>query len=176
MPERSLPSHAQVVIIGGGVIGASVAYHLTRLGCQEVVLLERKKLTSGTTWHAAGLLTTLRDTESQTKLSKYTQELYETLEEETGQATGFLRCGSIQIAQTPEKAIEMRRGTALARVFGVENQEISPAEMKELFPLAEVSDVHAAFYFPKDGHWKAPGHVLVAGELARFIREHQRAF
>ncbi|NNL84253.1 MAG: GcvT family protein [Myxococcales bacterium] len=151
MNERSLPSHAHVVIVGGGVIGASVAYHLTRLGVQEVVVLERKKLTCGTTWHAAGLLTTLRDTESQTKLSKYTQELYDRLEQETGQATGFLRCGSIQIAESPEKVIEMRRGTALARVFGVENEEISPAQMKEMWPLADVSDVQAGFYFPKDG-------------------------
>ena len=151
MAGTSLPSHAHVVIIGGGVIGCSVAYHLTRLGVQEVVVLERKKLTCGTTWHAAGLLTTLRDTESQTKLAKYTQELYDRLEEETGQATGFMRCGSIQIAESPEKAIEMRRGTALARVFGVENEEISPAQMQEMWPLADVSDVHAAFYFPKDG-------------------------
>ncbi len=151
MAQATLPPSAHVVIIGGGVIGASVAYHLTRLGVQEVVIVERKKLTSGTTWHAAGLLTTLRDTESQTKLSKYTQELYERLEEETGQATGFIRCGSIQIAETPEKAIEMRRGTALARVFGVENEEISAAQMKEMWPLADVSDVHAGFYFPNDG-------------------------
>ncbi len=151
MAPRSLPHQAHVVIIGGGVIGASIAYHLTRLGVQEVVVLERRKLTCGTTWHAAGLLTTLRDTESQTKLAKYTQDLYSRLEEETGQATGFVRCGSIQIAESAEKAIEMRRGTALARVFGVENEEISAAQMKEMWPLAEVSDVHAAFYFPNDG-------------------------
>ncbi len=151
MTQNALPPHAHVVIIGGGVIGASIAYHLTRLGVQEVVVLERKQLTCGTTWHAAGLLTTLRDTESQTKLSKYTQDLYDRLEEETGQATGFTRCGSIQIAESPEKAIEMRRGTALARVYGVENREISASEMQEMWPLADVSDVHAAFYFPRDG-------------------------
>jgi len=149
--SNSLPSHAQVVIIGGGVIGSSIAYHLTQLGWKDVVLLERKQLTCGTTWHAAGLLTTLRDTEAQTKLAKYTQDLYRRLEGETGQATGIINCGSIQLAMTDDKAFEMRRGCAMARCFGVENQEISAAEVKQMWPLADVSDVKAAFYFPKDG-------------------------
>ena len=95
MADRSLPTHTQVAIIGGGVIGASIAYHLTQLGWKDVVVIERKKLTSGTTWHAAGLLTTLRDSDSQTKLAKYTQELYGKLEAETGQATGLIQCGSV---------------------------------------------------------------------------------
>ncbi len=149
--SNSFPSHAQVVIIGGGVIGSSIAYHLTQLGWKDVVLLERKQLTCGTTWHAAGLLTTLRDTEAQTKLAKYTQDLYRRLEAETGQATGIINCGSIQLAMTDDKAHEMRRGCAMARCFGVENQEISAAEVKQMWPLADVSDVKAAFYFPKDG-------------------------
>jgi heterotetrameric sarcosine oxidase gamma subunit len=149
--SNTFPSSAQVVIIGGGVIGSSIAYHLTQLGWKDVVLLERKQLTCGTTWHAAGLLTTLRDTEAQTKLAKYTQDLYRRLEGETGQATGIINCGSIQLAMTDDKAHEMRRGCAMARCFGVENQEISAAEVKQMWPLADVSNVKAAFYFPKDG-------------------------
>ncbi|MBI5615208.1 MAG: GcvT family protein [Gammaproteobacteria bacterium] len=151
MSEKKLPSQARVVIIGGGVIGCSIAYHLTKLGWKDVVLLERKQLTCGTTWHAAGLLTTLRDTETQTKLAKYTQDLYRKLEAETGQATGLIQCGSVQLAMTEAKAIEMRRGCAMARCFGVENREITAADVKAMWPLAEVSDVKAAFHFPNDG-------------------------
>lgn len=146
----ALPTRARVVIIGGGVIGCSIAYHLVKLGWRDVVLLERKQLTSGTTWHAAGLLTTLRDTETQTKLAKYTQDLYRKLEADTGQATGLIDCGSIQLAMTADKAREMRRGVHLAAVFGVEAHEISPAEVQKLWPLANVSDLAAAFYFPND--------------------------
>lgn len=146
----ALPGQARVVIIGGGVIGCSIAYHLAQLGWTDVVLLERARLTSGTTWHAAGLLTTLRDTETQTRLAKYTQELYRRLEAETGQATGLVPCGSIQLAMTADKAIEMRRGVRMARAFGVESQEISPAEVRALWPLADVDDVVAAFHFPND--------------------------
>ena len=130
MSSKPFPGSARVVIIGGGVIGCSIAYHLTKLGWQDVVLLERKQLTCGTTWHAAGLLTTLRDTEAQTKLAKYTQDLYRKLEAETGQATGIIDCGSIQLAMTADKAFEMRRGCALARCFEVESHEISLAEVK----------------------------------------------
>ncbi len=149
--STAFPSTAQVVIIGGGIIGSSIAYHLTKLGWKDVVLLERKQLTCGTTWHAAGLLTTLRDTEAQTRLAKYTQDLYRSLEAETGQATGLINCGSIQLAMTADKAHEMRRGCAMARCFGVENEEISAAEVKQMWPLADVSDVKSAFYFRNDG-------------------------
>jgi len=149
--SNPFPTTARVVIIGGGVIGSSIAYHLTQLGWKDVVLLERKQLTCGTTWHAAGLLTTLRDTEAQTKLAKYTQDLYRRLETETGQATGIINCGSIQLAMTDDKAHEMRRGCAMARCFGVENHEVSAAEVQQIWPLANVSDVKAAFHFPHDG-------------------------
>jgi len=148
---QNLPSHAQVVIIGGGVIGCSIAYHLGKLGRRDVVLLERRRLTCGTTWHAAGLLTSLRDTETQTRLAMYTQGLYRRLEEETGQATGLIQCGSVQLALTQDKAEEMRRGALAARCFGVECHEITPAEFQRLWPLADASDVRAAFHFPNDG-------------------------
>jgi glycine cleavage system aminomethyltransferase T/glycine/D-amino acid oxidase-like deaminating enzyme len=148
--QKALPTQARVVIIGGGVIGCSIAYHLAKLGWRDVVLLERKQLTSGTTWHAAGLLTSLRDTETQTRLAKYSQDLYRRLEAETGQATGLIDCGSIQLAKTRDKVEEMRRGLRMAGCFGVEAYEISPAEVKQKWPLAQVDDLLAAFYFPND--------------------------
>jgi heterotetrameric sarcosine oxidase gamma subunit len=150
MSDKTLPRQARVVIIGGGVIGCSIAYHLTKLGWRDVVLLERAQLTSGTTWHAAGLLTSLRDTEAQTKLAKYSQDLYRKLEAETGQATGLIGCGSIQLAMTSGKAEEMRRGMHMAHCFGVDAHEISPAEVHKMWPLADVRDLKAAFYFPDD--------------------------
>jgi heterotetrameric sarcosine oxidase gamma subunit len=151
MPDQSLPSHARAVIIGGGIAGCSIAYHLARLGWKDVVLLEREQLTSGTTWHAAGLLTTLRDTETQTRLAAYTQQLYRRLEEETGKATGLIECGSIQLALSDAKAEEMRRGYRAAQSWGIECEEISAAQVQRLWPLAYVGDVQAAFHFPKDG-------------------------
>jgi heterotetrameric sarcosine oxidase gamma subunit len=165
--SKPLPTQARVVIIGGGVIGCSIAYHLSKLGWRDVVLLERKQLTCGTTWHAAGLLTTLRDTEAQTKLAKYTQDLYRNLEAETGQATGIINCGSIQLAMTADKAHEMRRGCALARCFAVESHEITAADVKALWPLADVANVQAAFHFPHDGRVNPAD---VAQALARGAR------
>jgi len=149
--SRALPASARAVIIGGGVAGCSIAYHLTKLGWSDVVLLERAQLTAGTTWHAAGLLTTLRDTETQTRLAAYTQQLYRRLEAETGQATGLIECGSIQLALTAAKAQEMRRGFRAAQSWGIECEEISAAAVQRLWPLAYVGDVQAAFHFPHDG-------------------------
>jgi len=149
--DKSPPTQARAVIIGGGVAGCSIAYHLAKLGWTDVVLLEREQLTSGTTWHAAGLLTTLRDTETQTRLAAYSQQLYRRLEEETGQATGLIECGSIQLALTPAKAEEMRRGYRAAQSWGIECEEINAAEVQRLWPLAYVGDVQAAFHFTRDG-------------------------
>ncbi|RQW46113.1 FAD-dependent oxidoreductase [Novosphingobium sp. LASN5T] len=146
-----IPSKAKVAIVGGGVIGCSIAYHLTKLGWNDVVLLERKQLTCGTTWHAAGLLTTLRSTENATKLAKYTQDLYARLEDETGLSTGIMRVGSLQIASDPERLEEMRRGCAMAGIFGVQSHEVTPEQVRELWPLADVSDILAGFHFPTDG-------------------------
>ena len=148
---NSLPSSATVVIIGGGIIGCSVAYHLTKKGVTDVVLLERRQLTCGTTWHAAGLITTLRATENQTRLAKYSRDLYRNLAEETGQETGFMQIGSIQVASTEAWLEEMRRGCDLAASFGVESREITAGEIQDLWPVADVSDVLAGFYFPEDG-------------------------
>lgn len=154
------------------MIGTSIAYHLTHLGCRDVVLLERDRLTCGTTWHAAGLLTSLRGTETQTRLALYTQELYRGLEAETGQAAGLVGCGSVQLATTDDKIEEMRRGLLAARCFGVECEEISLAKLHELWPLGDFSDVRAAFYFPNDGH-TSPTDVtqaLAKGARARGAR------
>ena len=149
MPD--MPASARVVIIGGGVIGCSVAYHLTKLGWQDVVLLERKRLTSGTTWHAAGLIAQLRATANMTKLAKYSQELYGALEAETGVATGFKRVGSITAALTADRLEELRRSAAMARAFGVEIEEISPAEIEARYPLLNIAGVTGGVYLPLDG-------------------------
>ena len=148
---KSLPDQAHVVIIGGGVIGCSVAYHLTKLGFKDVVLLERKDLTCGTTWHAAGLVGQLRATKNMTKLAQYTSELYATLENETGQATGFKQNGSISVAQDSERFEELKRGASMAKCFGLEVEVISPREAREVYPLLNIDDLVGAVFLPKDG-------------------------
>lgn len=164
-----LPSQARVVIIGGGVIGCSVAYHLAKLGWRDVVLLERKQLTCGTTWHAAGLIAQLRATANMTKLAKYTQELYGTLEAETGLATGFKRVGSISVALTDERYEELQRGASMARAFGVEVETISVTEAKRRHPLLNIDGVVGAIYLPKDGQGD-PGNIALA--LAKGARQN----
>ena len=163
-----VPTHARVVIIGGGVIGCSVAYHLTKLGWKDVVLLERKQLTSGTTWHAAGLIAQLRATKNMTKLAKYSQELYGNLEEETGVATGFKRCGSITVALTDERREEIYRQAAMARAFGVEVEEISPQEVLKRYAHLNIEGVKGAVYLDKDGQGD-PGNIALA--LAKGARQ-----
>ena len=163
----TLPSKARVVIIGGGVIGCSVAYHLTKLGWSDVVLLERKQLTSGTTWHAAGLIAQLRATANMTKLAKYSQELYGTLEEETGVATGFKRCGSITVALTEERKEEIYRQAAMARAFGVEVEEISNDRVRELYPHVNLDGVNGAVYLPLDGQGDPANIALALAKGAR---------
>src|SRR5262245_42534012 len=152
MPTPALPDRARVVVIGGGVIGTSVAYHLAHMGWKDVLLLERDRLTSGTTWHAAGLMVTFGSTsETSTEMRKYTRDLYGRLEAETGQATGFNPCGFIEVAADADRLEEFRRVAAFNRWCGVDAQEISPAEVKQLFPLARVDDILAGFYVKDDG-------------------------
>ena len=164
----ALPSHARVVIIGGGVIGCSVAYHLTKLGWTDVVLLERKQLTSGTTWHAAGLIAQLRASANMTRLAKYSQELYGSLEDETGVATGFKRCGSITVALTTERREEIYRSAAMARAFGVDVEEIDPSEIKARYPQLNTEGVMGGVYLDKDGQGD-PGNIALA--LAKGARQ-----
>ncbi|MCH8237892.1 MAG: FAD-dependent oxidoreductase, partial [Proteobacteria bacterium] len=147
---KSLPKKAQAVIIGGGVIGCSIAYHLSKIGWTDVVLVERKKLTSGTTWHAAGLIGQLRDNRDMTKLAKYTAELYSRLEDETGQATGFKQNGSLSIATHEGRLEDFKRRADMAKVFGLRVDVIGPRECKDLYPLIEVGDVLGGTFVPSD--------------------------
>src|SRR5918912_1521844 len=136
MSTTVLPTHARVVIVGGGIIGCSVAYHLAHMGWKDVVLLERDRLTSGTTWHAAGLICTFGSTsETSTELRKYTRNLYARLEAETGKSTGFRAVGFIECAADRDRLEEYRRIAAFNRHCGVEVEEISPRQIHELFPL-----------------------------------------
>ncbi|MHA1547378.1 MAG: GcvT family protein [Alphaproteobacteria bacterium] len=147
----AIPKHASTVIIGGGVVGCSVAYHLAKLGRKDVVLLERKQLTCGTTWHAAGLVGQLRATQNMTRLAQYTAELFGKLESETGQATGFAQHGSLNLATNEGRFEELKRGASMARCFGLEVDVITAAEAQSKWPLINVDDVVGAVFLPKDG-------------------------
>ena len=146
-----LPQRASVVIVGGGIVGCSLAYHLTLRGCTDVVLLERKQLTCGTTWHAAGLVGQLRATYNLTRLAQYTTNLYASLEHETGQATGFRQTGSIAIATNLARLEELKRGASMAKCFGLEVQTLGASEIASMWPGVNVSDVVGGVYLPKDG-------------------------
>ncbi len=165
----NLPSSAKVVIVGGGIVGCSIAYHLAKRGETDVLLLERKQLTSGTTWHAAGLVGQLRATQNLTRLAQYTTNLFATLEEETGQATGFQQRGSVAIATNEERFEELKRGASMARVFGLPVNIITPADVKELVPLARVDDLVGAVHLPGDG---VVNPIDVTQALAKGARAH----
>jgi len=170
MSNVVLPKHARVVIVGGGIIGCSTAYHLGKMGWKDVVLLERDRLTSGTTWHAAGLMVTFGSTsETSIEIRKYTRDLYSRLEAETGFSTGFKPIGFIEVAGNQDYLEEYRRIAAFNRYCGIDVQEISPKEIKELFPLARVDDLHAGFYVKEDGRVN-PVDVTIA--LARGAQQH----
>ncbi len=163
----SIPSHARVVVIGGGIVGCSVAYHLTKLGWRDVVLLERRELSCGTTWHAAGLVGQLRSSHNLTRLARYGAVLYERLEAETGQATGFRRSGSISVARTAERLIELKRGASMARCFGVDIEVISPADAGRLWPLMRTDDLAGAVWIPGDGRTNPIDTTLAMARGAR---------
>src|SRR6478736_9644056 len=147
----TLPSHARVVIVGGGIAGASTAYHLAKLGVKDVVLLEQGKLTCGTTWHAAGLVGQTRATRNATRMSRYGIELYSSLENETGLATGWKQCGSLNVAKTPERLTLIQRQMARAKSFGIEFEFISPAEAGKRVPILRTDDLAGAVWIPGDG-------------------------
>ena len=146
-----LPRQARIVIVGGGIVGCSTAYHLARLGETDVLLVEQGSLTCGTTWHAAGLVGQMRPNRNMTAMSKYGIELYSTLEAETGLATGWKQCGSVNVASTPERMMVLRKQLALARSFGVECEEIGAAKAGELFPVLRTDDLAGAIWIPGDG-------------------------
>jgi len=147
----TLPARADVVIIGGGVIGCSIAYHLTRIGITDVVLLERGQLTCGTTWHAAGLIGQLRASRNMTELAQYTSGLLAGLEAETGQATGFRQNGSVSVALNEGRFEELRRGASMAKGFGLDVTVLTPGDVKARYPLLETRDVVGGIFLPKDG-------------------------
>ncbi len=167
-----LPARARAVIIGGGVIGCSVAYHLAKLGWRDVVLLERKQLTCGTTWHAAGLIGQLRATANMTQLAKYSAELYATLEAETGVATGFKQNGSVSVALTGERLEELKRGASMAKTFGLEVAVLTPGDIAQIYPLLNLEDVTGGVFIAKDGQ-ADPANIAHA--LAKGARQNGAA-
>jgi len=168
MSQPNLPKSARVVVVGGGIIGCSVAYHLAHLGWKDVVLLERDRLTSGTTWHAAGLMVTFGSlSETSTEMRKYTRDLYAKLEAETGQSTGLKQVGFIEVAGDADRLEEYRRVSTFNRHCGVDVQEISPSQVKELFPFAHTEDLLAGFYVKDDGRADPVGVTMALAKGAR---------
>jgi glycine cleavage system T protein len=165
MPD--LPSHARVVIVGGGVAGCSVAYHLTKLGWRDVVLLERGTLTCGTSWHAAGLIMQLRATHVMTELCRYGAQLYAKLEAETGQATGFKQVGSLPIARNADRFHEIKRLASLGKYFNVEAHVLSPNEVPAHHPMIDTGKIVGALLIPGDGQTDPVGTVMALAKGAR---------
>jgi glycine/D-amino acid oxidase-like deaminating enzyme len=147
----TLLKQARIVVVGGGIAGCSTAYHLAALGEKDVLLLEQGKLTCGTTWHAAGLIGQMRPNRTMTRMSKYGIDLYAKLEAETGLATGWKQCGSVNVAATRERMMVLRKQLALARSFGVECEEVGPAGIGERFPLLRTDDLAGGIWIPGDG-------------------------
>ena len=171
----ALPRRASVIVIGGGVIGCSVAYHLARAGVSDVTLLERRQLTSGTTWHAAGLVGQLRTSINMTELARYTSELYLRLEAETGQATGYRRCGSYSLATNEERFEELRRSASMAKVFGLQVDVVTPEDIKARVPLLHTGDVLGGIHILSDGYANAVDvtNALAKGATAAGARIYQ---
>ncbi len=143
---------AKHLIIGGGIIGCSIAYHLARMGEKDVVLLEKSSLTEGATWHAAGLVGQLRSSRNTTRMLQKSVELYDRIEAETGMATDWKKVGSLRLAASKDRMLEARRLTTMAKSFGLEMELISPEEAKALFPYIDTQGLEGAAYIPSDGH------------------------
>ena len=164
---KQIPESAQVVIIGGGIVGASIAYHLTELGWTDVVLLERNTLTSGTTWHAAGLVGCLRATQNMTRLAAYSAELYESLERDMGHATGFQKVGSLSVAANPERMEELVRGAGMASAFDVEVDIISAEDLVSRWPLLNPEGIVGGAWIPGDGQASPVDTTMALAAVAR---------
>jgi len=147
----SFPTQARVVVIGGGIMGCSTAYHLAKLGWKDVVLLEQGRLSGGTTWHAAGLVGQLRSYQNLTRLIRYSTELYSKLEAETGLATGWKQCGSLSVARTEERMVLLRRSAAMANAQGVDCEALTPQQAGEKYPIMRTDDLVGAVWLPGDG-------------------------
>ena len=147
----NFPTQARVVIIGGGIMGCSTAYHLAKLGWKDVVLLEQGRLSGGTTWHAAGLVGQLRSYQNLTRLIRYSTELYSKLEAETGLATGWKQCGSLSVARTEERMVLLRRSAAMANAQGVDCEPLTPKQAGEKYPIMRTDDLVGAVWLPGDG-------------------------
>ncbi len=174
--SATVPDRARVVVIGGGVIGTSMAYHLTRLGWEDVVVLEQGRLSSGTTWHAAGLVGQLRASESGTRLVQYSVELYARLEAETGLSAGYKQCGGVTVARTPERMVQLRRTAATAEAFDLECELLSPEEALERYPVMQVDDLEGAIWLPGDGKANPTDltHALARGARDKGARIFER--
>ena len=157
------------MIVGGGIIGCSIAYHLAKLGWKDVVLLDQNQLAGGTTWHAAGLIGRLRTTNSMTKINKYSAELYAALERETGHPVGWKQVGSLIVGRSPERMQQLQRTAAISEWFGVEVQILSPKAALEKWPLLRIDDVLGAAWLPHDGKL-IPKEVTLA--LAKGAEKH----
>ncbi|WP_299288297.1 FAD-dependent oxidoreductase [uncultured Tateyamaria sp.] len=161
MADSVLPAHASVVVIGGGIMGCSTLYHLAEMGVTDAILLDRNKLTSGTTWHSAAQVRALRHSRNLTRMIQYSVDLYARLEAETGQNVGWIQKGSLSIATTPNRAVHVRRQEALAHAFGIDATWISAGEAKERWPLMNADDVIGAVWSPEDGR-VSPSDVCAA--------------
>ena len=165
--NKSLPKSAKVIVIGGGVAGCSCAYHLAKYGWKDVLLLERDQLTSGTTWHAAGLVGQLGATSVITKLRKYSLDLYKELEKKTGLSTGLKQNGAITVATTKERLQELLRQATTAQLFDVEVEVLDKKKTKELYPVINDEDILGSVYMPKDGQADPVGVTNVLAKAAR---------
>jgi glycine/D-amino acid oxidase-like deaminating enzyme len=166
MPS-GIKSCAEVVIVGGGIVGCSIAYHLAKRGAGDVVLLGRRSLTSGTTWHAAGLVGQLRATLNLTRLAQYTAELYRGLGAETGQSTGFMQRGSLTVAGNTDRLHELKRGASMAGSFGLEVQVLGPSDIKALWPLIDTADIVGGVFLPSDGQTSPVDTTMALAKGAR---------